>query len=95
MLCSEKVTYNQVSVYELERFLSEQGIEYDIVCGESWESNSDHTFLVRGKPTTWERQWFNDALAGKFETIILAAVLECLCEDGKLEPGNYLVAYDE
>ena len=88
-----KVTYTELDYHEVDELIKANfplaaAKDYECVAFQEWDNDSCYTFRVRPEaPDQWSQKELD---AGKFQWQ-LAAMLDKLCLDGKIEAGNYLV----
>jgi hypothetical protein len=83
-------SYIEVDYKELEKFVHEvypQFSEYSFVANEECGNDSQHSFRVDGKISEYDKQMFENAKWGPANYILLNK----LCEDGHISPGEYLI----
>jgi hypothetical protein len=82
-----------VEYRDLEQFiLEETGYEYEIVANEECRNDSVHRFRVRAPESEYANHyWDHFKATGEQKPCYLGEILQGLCADGKIQPGNYLV----
>jgi hypothetical protein len=89
-------TIVEVDYNDLERFIkAETGHEYEIPSEEECDNDTARTFdgidgNARGHIVGFAEDWAKFKATGKGR-YILRVILEGLCSEGKLQPGDYLV----
>lgn len=80
----KKKTIFECEYYELEKFVKEKyGVDYDFVANEECGNDSSHTFTVDGE------------VDEDFDIHVVSYrnydLMNKLCKDGHIEPGEYLI----
>jgi hypothetical protein len=87
-------TYIVVSDNDLDAFIQHHTGRkgYHCVPCQEWSTGSKHTFHVDGKISDGDRRDYEAFKAGRHRgEWLLQYILDALCEDGNLAPGDYLV----
>jgi hypothetical protein len=86
-------TVIKVQYYDLEEFIDQvTGHAYEVVASEEWGNDSQHRFAVDGKLSDYEQdEWDNFKKTGECGTYFLRTILNGLCSEKKIAPGNYLI----
>jgi hypothetical protein len=93
ILKSETETVIKVQYFDLEEFISQvTGHDYEVVASEEWSNDSQHRFFVDGILQKYElKEWKKFKETGEADCFFLRTILNGLCYDKKILPGNYLV----
>jgi hypothetical protein len=83
----------QVDYRELECFVSEvYGItDYNFVAVEEGQNDSTYSFIVDGKTDEWDMGTVDEIRKGYIPMYSNGVLLNILCADGHLKPGNYSI----
>jgi hypothetical protein len=66
---------------------------FECVACEEWNNDSEHTFTVTNMPEKWDKKEVKEIKAtGRWGNYKLGAILNVLCEEGQIEPGEYLIS---
>lgn len=81
---------------DLEEFIkAHTGQCYDCVCSEEWSNDSQHRFTVKpfGEYSEYvQKKWAEFKAGGRDEeSYVLSAILDGLCNEGKLAAGTYVI----
>lgn len=93
-LKTKRVSYLQVSCREIGRFICEvYGIPYySPDATEEWNNDSCHEITVkREELDQWDLEKLEKVKAGKEPSYSFRAVMTDLCNQGFIEPGDYLI----
>ena len=94
-LKTKKVEYIEVSYKDLERLIREvyQQPKYEIVADEEWNNDSDYTFSVERKELDqWQAKDIDGLKTNGTAQYGLPSILADLCNNGHIEPGEYLIS---
>lgn len=93
ILKTEKKTVLKVDCYALDEFVQAiTGHSLDFVCTQECGNDTDHEFNVDGKVDKWARESYEKHCKGDTQCYSASYILNCLCADGHIEPGTYLVS---
>lgn len=90
----KKVSYFQIEYGDLDRFIQEvyNIPHFSCVSVEDWNNNSQHRIVIRKKELSkWEQEDLKNVKLGREPGYSLRAVMTDLCNQGLIEPGNYLI----
>jgi len=93
-LKTKRVEYTEVDYQDLESLIREVygKPDYDIVADEEWNNDSDHTFTVEPKLDMYQTQDIEQFKATGEAMYRLGTILDDLCANGHIEPGEYLIS---
>ncbi len=90
-----KVNYTEVDYTEVERFTMEKYPfikDYEFACVQESGNDTSYTFNVNGKLDKWDLEdWDKIKSSGTVHNYRNRLVLNKLCADGHIEPGEYLI----
>lgn len=93
MLNTTKETVFTVDYGEVERFIKEEtGHEYDIPCCEELSNDTTLKLNIDANAREFDKRYYERHKAGKSQILALRNILVCLCAEGKLEPGKYVIS---
>ena len=83
-----KVNYN-----DLDTFVEAvTGHSLDFVATQECGNDSDHEFVITGNVDKWAREAYEKHCKGDTQCYSARYILDCLCADGHIEAGTYLVS---
>jgi threonine synthase len=91
----KKVSYLEIECRDLDKFIQEV---YDIpyfscAAVEEWRNDSQHRICVEKEELyKWDRDKIEEVKAGKEPNYSLRAVMIDMCNQGLIEPGDYLIS---
>lgn len=94
VLKSETETIIKVQYFDMDEFIEEAtGHTYEVVASEEWGNDSQHRFAIDGKLGDYEqKEWDQFKKTGECGTYFLRTILNGLCADKFIKPGNYLIS---
>lgn len=80
--------YNEIEALA-EKHYGAKG--YSFVATQECGNDSSHSFSVTNKLDNWEKKEAEKIRQGKIPTYHNSTLLNCLCADGFIEAGDYVV----
>ncbi len=88
----EEKTFRHVDYGDLDEFLSfHTGRPYESCCMEEWNNDSSKEMRIDGKLEDYQRRAVEKFINTGQGSYLTRALLNHLCADGILEPGDYLI----
>jgi hypothetical protein len=96
-LAYKEVTLRKVDYQDVDDLIAEvYGREYEIVPSEEWNNMQDHEVTVeKGEIDEYDQKKLNRFKNGDgIPSYMLYALLTDMCNNGHIEPGEYLISVD-